>query len=149
MLYATFFLLMRWMHLASAAVIIGGITLIVLSADPLRLLERSEAIDSTIKRIEKRYRMLMMIAVLALLVSGVGQWIIFGQIYQAHTPILVVLSFKVLTATTLFALLFGLHVETMSGEDAKAWRWINLSLAVTVLMLAGIVRYMRLQVMGG
>ena len=149
MIQAIFFIVMRWIHLLSMTMIVGGITMFVLSATPLGKLERNETIDKVIAQIEKRYRLLMMISVLGLIVSGVYQWVAFGIIYHEHMAVLVVLSFKVLVATTLFALLWGMHVDTMSGEKAKAWRWTNLSLAVTVLVLAGVVRYLRLQVTGG
>ncbi len=149
MIQASFFLIMRWLHLASAAVIIGGLILFVISATPLRTLDRSEAVDKVINTIEKRYRWLLVASVMGLVVSGVFQWVTFGQAYQDNHAILAVLSVKVLVATALFALLWAFQVETMSGEEAKAWRWTNLALAVTVLLIAGGVRYMRLQVAGG
>jgi len=148
MIHASVFLIMRWLHIGSAALIVGGLTLLILSVAPVQALTRNEALDLSIKRVEARYRWALMASVLGLVISGVYQWVIFGQLYQAHTVLLVLLSFKVLIATAMFAMLWAFQVDSMVGPDAKAWRWVNLILAVSVLPLAGLVRYIRLDVAG-
>lgn len=143
------FVLMRWLHLGSMAVVVGGLTLVVLSAGPAKSLLGDEASASVVRKIEARYRWALMVAVFGLVISGVYQWVIFGQAYQGQgTAILVVLSIKVLVATAVFALLWAFQVDSMIDDKARVWRWLNLSLAVLVLMLAGVVRYLRLRHMG-
>ncbi len=145
MVHASLFLLMRWLHIGSAALIIGGLALIVLSASPIRALTRNDQLDAVIKRIEARYRWVLAAAVLGLVISGIYQWVVFGQAYQdLGTAVLIVLSVKILLATAFFALLWAFQVDSMVGDQARAWRWMNLTLAVLVLMLAGAVRYLRL-----
>ena len=146
MVYAIFFVLMRWIHVGSAALIIGGLALIVLSAGPVKALTRNDELDNTIKRIESRYRWVLLAAVIGLVISGVYQWVVFGQSYQEDGAlILIVLSLKVLIATVFFALVWAFQVDSMVGDDARAWRIVNLTLVVLVLMLAGVVRYLRLE----
>lgn len=145
MIHAFIFLLMRWMHIGSASLIIGGLALIVLSASPIRALTGSEQLDSVIKRVETRYRRVLAAAMLGLVISGIYQWMIFGQAYQElGTMVLILLSVKILLAVLFFALMWAFQVDSMVGDQARAWRWMNLTLAVLVLMLAGAVRYLRL-----
>ncbi len=148
MVYAIFFLLMRWIHVGSATLIIGGLALIVLSSGPIKALTLNDELDQTIKRIESRYRWVLLAAVIGLVISGVYQWVIFGQLYQENGPlILIVLSVKVLIATTFFALVWAFQVDSMVSAEARTWRIVNLMLVVLVLMLAGVVRYLRIEAM--
>ncbi len=145
MMSATLFLLMRWLHLLSMAVIVGGLTLIVLAAGPAKSLPNDPSVTNVIRRIEGRYRWALLVAVIGLILSGVYQWVAFGQTYQAGGALLLgILSFKVLLATGVFAMLWAFQVDSMVDDKAKAWRWVNLLLAVIVLMLAGVVRYLHL-----
>ncbi len=145
MAYGIVFILMRWVHIGSAALLVGGMALIVLSAGPARtLMDHTEAV-SVFKKIEARFRWVLAAAVLGLIVSGVYQWVVFGQDYQQIGGLaLSLLSVKVLLATMLFALLWAFQVDSMLHPKAKLWRLINLSLAVLVVMLAGVLRYIRL-----
>jgi uncharacterized membrane protein len=139
------FVLMRWLHLGSMAMLVGGLSLVVLSAGSAKTLLRDETAAAVVRKIEARYRLVLMAAVFGLVISGVYQWVIFSQAYQElGTTVLVVLSIKVLIATAVFALLWAFQVDSMVGDKARVWRWVNLSLAVLVLMLAGVVRYLRL-----
>lgn len=145
MIEGLIFVLMRWLHLGSMAMIVGGLSLVVLSAGPAKALLRDEASAAVVRKIEARYRWVLMAAVFGLVISGIYQWVIFGRAYQElGTLILVVLSIKVLIATAVFALLWAFQVDSMIDDKARVWRWLNLSLAVLVLMLAGVVRYLRL-----
>lgn len=145
MAYGFFFVLMRWVHVGSAALLLGGMAMIVLSAGPVRpLLDHAEA-RAVIKKIETRFRWLLALAVLGLIISGVYQWVIFGQVYQEIGAVsLILLSIKVLLATALFAMLWAFQVESMVDPKARLWRVANLSLAVSVVLLAGVLRYIRL-----
>ncbi len=145
MAYGIFFVLMRWLHVGSAALVVGGLALIVLSAGPVRCLIDNNEAAAVIRRIELRYRWVLAAAVLGLIISGVFQWVIFGQAYQGlGAKALGLLSVKILFATALFALLWAFQVESMVHPKARTWRLVNLSLAVLVVMLAGVLRYMRL-----
>jgi len=149
MIQGSLFIVMRWLHIGSAALIIGGLTLIALSAGPVKALTSSDETAGVIQRIEARYRWVLLAAVLGLIISGVYQWVIFGQSYQAVGAVaLTVLSIKILLAVTLFALLWAFQVDSMVAPGARAWRLINLTLAVLVLMLASVVRYLRLKHVG-
>jgi uncharacterized membrane protein len=149
MAYGTVFILMRWVHIGSAALVVGGLALIVLSAGPTRALIENDGAAAVIHRIESRFRWVLAVAVFGLTVSGVFQWVVFGQIYQQVGALaLGLLSVKVLLATALFAMLWAFAVDSMVGPKARAWRLTNLTLAVGVVMLAGVLRYLRLKHMG-
>ncbi len=145
MAYGIFFVVMRWVHIGSAALLVGGMALIVLSAGPARSLMDDPDAKAVLKRIEFRFRWVLAAAVLGLILSGVYQWVVFGQVYQQIGGwALGLLSVKVLLATMLFALLWAFQVDSMLHPKAGLWRWINLSLAILVVMLAGVLRYIRL-----
>jgi len=150
MAYGIFFILMRWVHIGSAALLVGGMALIVLSAGPARSLMDNQDARGVLQTIEFRFRWVLAAAVLGLIISGVYQWVVFGQDYQQVGALaLSLLSVKVLFATMLFALLWAFQVDSMLHPKAKLWRWMNLSLAVLVVMLAGALRYIRLSGMEG
>tara|TARA_R110002111_G_scaffold226678_2_gene288298 strand:- start:363 stop:821 length:459 start_codon:yes stop_codon:yes gene_type:complete len=145
MAYGIFFVLMRWLHIGSAALLLGGMALIVLSAGPAKSLMDNDDAKAVFRKIELRFRWVLAAAVFGLIVSGVYQWVIFGQVYQEIGGLaLGLLSVKVLFATMLFALLWAFQVESMLHPKAKLWRWMNLSLAVLVVMMAGVLRFIRL-----
>ncbi len=145
MVYGIIFVLMRWIHIGSAALVVGGLALIALSAGPVRSLIDNNDAAAVIRKIELRYRWVLAAAVFGLVISGVFQWVVFGQAYQEVGAVaLGLLSVKVLFATALFALLWAFQVELMVHPKARAWRLMNLSLAVLVVMLAGVLRYIRL-----
>ena len=149
MVYDIVFILMRWIHIGSAALVVGGLALIVLSAGPARSLMDNNDATAVIRKIETRFRWVLAAAILGLVISGVFQWVIFGQAYQKLGKIaLGLLSVKILLATAFFVLLWAFHVESMVHPKARTWRLMNLSLAVAVVMLAGVLRYLRLRHMG-
>jgi putative copper export protein len=145
MIYGVVFVLMRWLHIGSAAIAVGGLAMIVLCAGPARRLFDQPDMAEMIRRIDFRMRLVFALAVVGLLVSGVYQWVVLGQAYQeAGTVANVLLSIKVLLATAFFTSLWAFGVDSMAHPKAKRWRLINLHLAVAVLMLAGVLRYVRL-----
>jgi uncharacterized membrane protein len=149
MIQDSVFVLMRWLHVGSAALIIGGLALIVLSAEPIRALTRNDQLTAVIRKVERRYRWVLGASLLGLVASGIYQWVIFGQSYQEQGMwVLAVLSVKVLLATGFFALLWAFQIDSMVDERARAWRWVSFLLALLVLMLGGVVRYLRLEHMG-
>jgi len=145
MLYGVVFVLMRWLHIGSAALAVGGLAMIVLCAGPARgLFDRPDTAE-VIRRVDSRMRWVFAVAVLGLLVSGVFQWVVFGQIYQeVGATAQVLLSIKVLLAVTFFVSLWAFGVESIAHPKARLWRLINLLLGVAVLLFAGVLRYVRL-----
>ena len=106
MVYGIFFVLMRWIHIGSAAMVLGGLAMVVFSAGPAHGLMDDPSAAAVIRRIESRYRWVLAAAVVGLIISGVYQWVVFGQAYQGIGAVaLGLLSVKVLLATALFALL--------------------------------------------
>jgi hypothetical protein len=139
------FVIMRWMHIGSVALVVGGLALIVLSAGPVRALMDNDEAAAVIRKIEFRYRCVLALAVLGLIISGVYQWVIFVPAYQGLGALgQGLLGVKVLLAVALFALLWAFPVKSMVHPSARVWRIINLSLAIGVVMLAGVLRYIRL-----
>lgn len=143
------FILMRWLHIGSMAVVMGGLVFILLSAGPARAWADRPEVALVIRKIEMRFRLALVISMFGLIISGVYQWVIFGQAYQeAGAIVLGLLAVKVLLAVSFFALVWAMHVELMVHPKARTWRIVNLSLVITVVMLAGVLRYLRLRHLG-
>ena len=124
--------------------------MIVLCAGPARALFENPDAKETIRRIDSRLRWVFAFAIIGLVVSGVYQWVVFGQAYQeAGTAAQVLLSIKVLLAVIFFVSFWAFGVESMAHPNAKRWRMVNLHLGVAVLLFAGVLRYVRLHYGGG
>lgn len=149
MTYGVVFVLMRWVHIGSAALAVGGLAVIVLCAGPAKALIESPDLTEAVRRIDSRMRWVFAFAIVGLVVSGVYQWVVFGQIYQEiGAGAQVLLSIKILLATAFFASIWAFGVESMAHPKATLWRLINLLLGVAVLLLAGVLRYVRLDYWG-
>ena len=97
-------------------------------------------IDLTCKRFSK----FAVLAIVGLLVSGTYNWIVSMPDYKAAgTMAQVLIGIKVLLALMLFAA-FWARAAGLWKVKAKAFLIACVHLAVLIVLLAGIVRYLRL-----
>ena len=145
MIHSIIFVFMRLMHIGSAILAVGALALIVVCAPVVRTLYETPENEPLIGRVDFRLRVLFAAATAGLLISGIYQWVIFGEAYrQAGALANIVLGTKVLIATGFFASLWAFGGESMAHPKVKVWRSVNLTMGVLVLILAAMVRYIRL-----
>lgn len=139
-------IVMRWLHVASAGTLVGLLVFVVLCAGPARAwLENPEDLER-VRRIERRLRAVLVAAIGLLVVAGLYNWTISAGMYQrAGAAAQAVLGVKVVLAAILIALLWAQDVGLMAHARARGWRAVCLGLALTVVLLGAVVRYLRLR----
>jgi len=142
-------IVMRWLHVAGAGTLVGLLVFIVLCAGPARAWMDNELDFERVKRIERRLRGVMAAAIALLITAGVFNWVASAAMYErAGVAAHAVLGVKVVLACVLIALLWAQDVGLMGAAAARGWRAACLVLALVVVVLGAVVRYVRLDAMG-
>jgi uncharacterized membrane protein len=143
------FLAMRWLHITSAIILVGGVfyyRFAVLPAlEPLAEAERS-ALGLAMRR---NWVMLVRLAMLVLIVTGLANMILvpknFDFAEEGRKAYNILLGVKFLLALPIFFI-----VDMLNGRSAAAERfrqksrlWLNIAvfLAVVVIVIGGYVRF--------
>ncbi|MCC6679619.1 MAG: hypothetical protein IT445_01845 [Phycisphaeraceae bacterium] len=136
---------MRWLHIAGAAMLVGSLFFIVFCAGPAACWLENERDRSVMKQIERRLRLMMTLAAVALVLAGLYNWMLMAEQYRIAGPMSWgLLAVKVSLAAILIALLWAQDVGLMMHRSARSWRVACLTLALIVILLAAVVRYLRL-----
>ena len=137
-------IVMRYIHVVSAILLVGGTSFIVIAMRPsLRLLENG--LGASVQKLAMdRFMRVVWIAIVGLFLSGAYNWILSADLYRQMGPIgNALIGIKVLVAAGLFALVWANHVGFVRLKQ-RAYLMINLHLAAIVILLAVILRYLRL-----
>lgn len=137
---------MRWLHIAGAAMLVGSLFFIVIGAGPASCWLGNEQDRSVMKRIELRLRLMMAVATVALVLAGLYNWMLMAGQYRIAGPAAWgLLAVKVSLAAILIALLWAQDVGLIMHRSARSWRVACLLLALLIILLAAVVRYLRLE----
>ncbi len=135
---------MRWLHVASAAVLVGGLAFIAFCAPPAGKWPTDSDAQARVKQIEARFRVLLSIAVFGLLLSGLHQWVWLAPAYREVGPWAQgLIGVKVMVATVLLGLLWAVRLGMMARPGAAWWRWTCLALGALVMVLGAWLRFLR------
>ena len=134
-------ILMRWTHIASAAVLVGGLAYARLVAAPLIGATPEERAEAA-ARLNDRFRWLVYAAIAGLLVSGVYNILV----HRGHTAYYHAwFGVKVLLALHVFAAAMLTVRSTQAASANEARRLRRLSGAIlSGLAVIGIAAYLRL-----
>lgn len=142
-------IVMRWLHVAAAGTLVGMLVFILLCAGPARAWMENELDAARVKRIERRLRGVMALAIAALVVAGLYNWGASAEMYaKGGVAVHAVLGVKVVLACVLIAVLWAQDVGLMGSAGARGWRMTCLGLALLVVLLGAVVRYLRLAALG-
>lgn len=138
---------MRYIHIVAAIVTVGGMSFILFCVSPAaRLLEESQR-DSFIKLMHDRFLKVLWIAIAALIISGTYSWIMLNSAYSEIRPWgQALIGTKVLIAAVIFVVVW-LRAMGKVGQTPKGMKrvlMINIHLAAIVILLASILRYLRM-----
>ncbi len=138
-------ILMRYVHIASAILLVGGTAFVAIAMRPsMRLLEENLA-GSVQKMAMDRFMRVVWVGIAGLIVSGTYNWVVSASIYKDMGPVgNVLIGSKVLAAFALFALVWANRVGLVKLKP-KAYLMINLHLAALVILMAVVLRYFRLE----
>jgi uncharacterized membrane protein len=139
---------MRYIHILSAMILVGGLVFDLFCVKPaLRVIDDSLR-DSITAVIRKQFFRLQIIGIAGLLISGIFNWVISAATYRDMGAAgNALIGIKVLLALAVFAVVF-LRSTNMIKSD-KAAKMINIHLVTIIVLLAAILRYLRLAHLAG
>ncbi len=136
-------IVMRYIHVLSAVVAVGGVSFLLLCLAPAARLLDDGFSEPWMKMIRQRFDRMLWISIAGLVVSGVYYWVLFAGTYKAMGPIgNALIGTKVLLALVLFATVWAGSIGLLKP---KVCQMINIHLAAVVILLAAVLRYYRLE----
>jgi len=89
-------------------------------------------------------------SILLLLATGVAQWVMLHDVYEQGNKALIasMLGTKVLIALGIFTIIFAQAFGVLKGPPGR-WAKVGMVMGVLVVILAGVVRTLRLDALGG
>lgn len=140
-------IVVRILHVLSAIGLLGGTAFVVVALLPAMGGVDEPAREKLMPTVRKRFHRIVHPAVVLLLLTGIYQWVTNHEPYEQAGPVLHgVLGVKVLIALTIFGLIFAADAGVLKGGPPR-WAKVNLTLGLIVVILAAIVRHLRLGAM--
>lgn len=134
---------MRYLHIVSAMLVVGGICFMAFCLSPVMRLLDDGFSESWMKRVRERFHKVMWISIGGLTISGVYNWILSAGTYKAMGPKgNALIGTKVLLAVIMFAMAW---VGSLGAIKPKVVQMVNIHLAAVVILLAAILRYLRIE----
>lgn len=135
---------MRYLHIVSAILLVGGSAFVAACLLPsMRLLEDNFR-ESLMTMVSKRFVKVLWIGMVGLIVSGVYNWVLSVGDYKAMGPKgNAVIGTKVLLAAIMFIIIWAQSTGLIKLKP-RACLIINLHLAAIIILLAGLLRFWRL-----
>ena len=134
---------MRYVHVVSVIAAVGGILFAMVCVKPALKHLEDELRESVAATIRRRFSRVLLIAIVGLIVSGIYNWILLMPVYREMPKVTnALIGSKVLLAMIMFAVVF-MRSTNMIRSD-KAAQMINIHLAAIIILLAVVLRYMRL-----
>ncbi|MBI1371899.1 MAG: hypothetical protein GC159_03950 [Phycisphaera sp.] len=148
-MHLTLDIVVRLLHILAAIGLLGGVLFMVVGLLPAsKLVEDDEARASLLLTAKKKYYKVSHLAIVLLLATGVMQWMHNHDAYEAGNKKLIaaLLGTKVLLALIAFSIAFADTFKVIKGPK---WAKINIVLGVTIVILAAVVRHLRLEALTG
>ena len=135
---------MRYVHVVSAVVAVGGMAVILLGLTPaVRLLDDTFR-DTVMKLALYRFTRLVWIAIGGLIVSGAYGWYLLAPQYSDMGPKgNALIGTKVLLAVIMFAVVFAQSAGLWRPKTPRTALMLNLHLGAVVILLGSILRCLR------
>jgi uncharacterized membrane protein len=139
---------MRYIHIVSAILAVGGMSFILICLAPsLRLLDDTFR-GSLDKLVHHRFLRLVWASIAGLTVSGAYNWYMLAGEYKAMGPMgNALIGTKVLLAVIMFAVVAARSFGLIANQRVALM--INIHLAAVVILLGSVLRYYRLQYLHG
>ena len=135
--------LMRYLHIVSAMIAVGGICFMAFCLSPVMRLLDDGFSESWMKMVRERFHRVMWISIGGLVISGVYNWILSAGVYKAMgAKGNALIGSKVLLALIIFAMVW---VGSLGAVKPKVVHMVNIHLAAAVILLAVILRYFRIE----
>ena len=137
-------IVMRYIHIVSAIIVVGGMSFMLMCLTPAVRLLDEQFRDSLMKMVHHRFLRVVWVAIGGLIVSGAYNWYMLQKTYDKIGPKAnALIGTKVLIAFIMFAVVGARTVGMM--QNPRRALMINIHLAAIVILLAAILRYYRLE----
>jgi len=136
-------IVMRYIHILSAVFAVGGLGFLLFCLTPaVRMLDDGFS-ESWLKLIRNRFHKLLWISIGGLVISGLYNWMLYASTYKEMGAIAsALIGTKVLLALLMFTTAWAGSVGMLRP---KVTQMINIHLGVTIIFLAVVLRYLRLE----
>jgi len=134
---------MRYVHIVSVATVVGGLLFL-----PFCVLPAVKDLDQALREkvtqaVTRRFYRVLWVGVCGLIISGVYNWVQSAGLYKEMGPAgNALIGTKVLLALGVFVMV-GLGSAGL--VKPKACRMVNIHLVATIMLLAAILRHLRLE----
>jgi len=140
----------RYIHIVSAIFAVGGMAFMIICVSPAMRLVDDSFRESILRMVSKRFTIVQNVAVIALLLTGVYNWVLNNETYSAIKPWgQMLIGTKTLLALVLFGIVWARTFGLIKEGNPKRWLMINIHIAAVVILLASILRHLRLEHLAG
>ena len=135
---------MRYIHIVSAIIAVGGMAFMLFCVSPAVRLLDDKLRESLVGLMHSRFQRVVWFCIAGLVISGTYTWILFADDYKKMGPMgNALIGTKVLLAIIMFAVVGARSMGMM--KNARAALMINIHLGAIVILLGGILRYLHLK----
>lgn len=144
-------IVLRWLHILSAAATVGGTLLVRIALLPAAAELSEDARRKVLEGVRARWAMVVHLAILLLLVTGFANFFLYGmKLFPRGTSESILYNalfgIKVLLAFAVFGLAEVLLGRSGAAEKlrakAKLWTSVNLGLLVAIVCISGVMSRM-------
>ena len=137
-------ILMRYVHIVSAVIAVGGSAFIAMCLLPATRLVDDSFRASLMQLVQKRFARVVWVCIGGLVISGVYNWVLLSDQYKAMgAKGNALIGTKVLLSIVLFAVVGAQNFGLLKLKP-RPYLVLNLHLAAAVILLAAILRHFRL-----
>ncbi len=138
-------IILRFIHIVSAVLAIGGLGFVVFCLLPAAKGADEAARSAILPPAVMRFMKIVWLAIAGLVVSGVINWINFASTYKAMGPAgNALIGTKVLLALILFAMVWAESTGFIKPKNPRGLIVAKLHLGMLIILLAVILRGLRL-----
>ncbi len=143
-------IVMRYLHVVSAIIAVGGLAFVSLALLPsLRLFDESFR-GSLMQALHQRFQRVVWLCVGGLVLSGTFNWMALAGQYKSMGPLgNALIGTKVLLAVILFAVIWAHGAGFGRDKSPRFWLMMKLHLAAVIILLGSVLRYFRLEHLTG
>jgi uncharacterized membrane protein len=135
---------MRYLHIVSAVVAVGGMAFWSLCVVPAAKRLDESTRGPFLKSVQERFLKVVLVAIAGLIISGTYNWVMLaGEYRKMGWQGNALIGTKVLLATVIFCIVFARSIGLI--KPTRFWHMFNLHLAAVVILLAATLRYCRLE----
>lgn len=134
---------MRYLHIVSAIVAVGGLTFSILCLKPAAAKLDEAVRDGLLAAVRARFVKVQWVALLVLVATGVFGWVSSNQAYNAAGKLSQpLIGTKVLLAFILIAVVWARGANIIKSDRVAGM--INVHLAAIIILLAAVLRTYRM-----